>query len=100
MNRLSKKDWILYTELPHNQMCCDVCDKVDKTIHFSILGNVYLLCTECVKELYDTINTNYIDESDCKYLDECQGRYKCHHPSNLKGKCEGACDNFEKNEKL
>ena len=59
-DRISKKNWILYVEPSHegseHPMCCDVCDKVDKTIHFSILGDVYLLCPDCVQELYDNIN--------------------------------------------
>ncbi|MFA5153264.1 MAG: hypothetical protein WC554_11940 [Clostridia bacterium] len=58
MNRHSKKDWILFTEEKHEPICCDVCDKVGKTIHFSILGNAYTLCVDCVKELYDTVNAN------------------------------------------
>lgn len=56
MTRLSKKDWIIYTEESQGPICCDVCDKVGKTIHFSILGTVYVLCADCVKELYDRIN--------------------------------------------
>ena len=58
MDRLSKENWILYWEKANDPMCCDVCDKVDDTIHFSILGTAYVLCKDCVKELYDTINNN------------------------------------------
>ena len=57
MNRLSKENWILYWEQSNEHTCCDVCDKVEDTIHFSILGNVYVLCKDCVKELNDTINS-------------------------------------------
>jgi len=55
-NRLSKEHWILYTEPKNNYKCCDVCDKHTRTITFSILGDVYILCKDCVNELYNTIN--------------------------------------------
>ena len=56
MDRLSKENWILYTERKNSYKCCDVCDKKDRTITFSILGSVTILCKDCVNELYNKIN--------------------------------------------
>lgn len=54
MDRLSKKNWILYTENAEYKTC-DVCDEHGRTVTYSVMGSVNILCLDCVKELYDTI---------------------------------------------